>query len=334
MPKVKDIVTVVEAKDYGVTKEVLREGIRQLGGLRIKPGDLVVIKPNLCCEKSAETGATTHIEFITGIIELINETVDGNCRIALVESDAQGVDADTAFEQMDLYSLQESYPNVTLVNLSNDADMRITLKGSAIDVLEIPKTLLDCNYFISLAKLKTHVDERITCALKNQFGCTTKKYKSIFHPFLSEVIHDLIELYCPDLSIVDGIIGLEGFGPTDGSPRRANLVIMGTNAIATDIVAAKTMGFNPAQSPHLRYIMRKKDYSENDFRLIDPKDLSSKTPPFEFPGTAPYIMARSGLRLQKMAQNMQGLGEFLQKTRSAISLVGLGTIGRRWHIRI
>ena len=161
--------------------------------------------------------------------------------------------------------------------------------------------------------------------LKNQYGCITKKYKSIFHPFLSEAIYDVNDLYSPDLSIVDGIIGMEGFGPTDGTPKRMNCTIFGTNPAATDIVAAKLMCINPKSVPHLKFYMKMNKYSEKNIKIIDNNILKNKTK-FEFTGNIPYYMARFGLKVQRLAQYGSWAGEFLQKVRSALALVGFKTI--------
>ncbi|MEM3105194.1 MAG: DUF362 domain-containing protein [Candidatus Bathyarchaeia archaeon] len=324
----KDKVAIIRADNYDDVGHKLREGIEAVGGLPDLKEKHIVIKPNLCCVKSSETGATIHVNFVREIINIINEETGGNCRIFVVESDAEGVNADYAFKFLGYTSLEKDFPNVKLVNLSKDAKIEIILGGKALDTLEAPKTLLDMEYMVSIAKLKTHADQRMSCILKNQFGLITKKHKAVFHPILSEVIYDLNSMYKPDLCIVDGIIGMEGFGPTDGMPKKANVILVGTNPIATDIVAAKIMGFKPKQVPHLRLCMKLSNYSENDFCLMG-EDVRNVQTKFQFIPLKYYLLARLGLYLQKWGTYMLNFGSFLQKTRSALSLIGFATVNKR-----
>ena len=85
---------------------------------------------------------------------------------------------------------------------------------------------------------------------------------------MGEVLWELNNLYKPSLCITDGIIGMEGFGPTDGIPRRAGVLIVGNNSMATDCVAARIMKFKPDSIPHLKYVMRRNKYSEDDFERV------------------------------------------------------------------
>jgi len=329
----RDVVTIVRADEYDNIGDKLKKGIEAVGGLPNLENLRVVIKTNLCSTKSSETGTTISVDIVRELIRIINEKTRGNCTISVVESDAERISANYAFSFLDYTSLEKEFHNVKLVNLSKDAKTRIVLnEGKAFDILEIPKTLLDMEYMISIAKLKTHVDQRMSCILKNQFGLVTKKQKSCFHPFLSEVIFDLNDLYTPDLCIVDGIIGMEGFGPIDGTPKKANVIIVGTNPIATDIVASKVMGFKPKKIPHLKFAMKASGYKEDSFNLVG-DDIRSVETRFEFIRLRHYLLARFGLRIQKWSIYLSNFGFFLQKIRSALSLVGFTTVNKKMSFK-
>lgn len=320
--------TIVRASELDDMGDKVREGIEAIGGLPNLEDKHIVIKPNLCCARSSQSGATIHVDLVREIIGILNEKTGGNCRIYVVESDAEGINADYAFNFLGYTSLEKDLSNVKLVNLSKDVKMRIALdKGKAFDILGIPETLLEMEYMISVAKLKTHVDERMSCILKNQFGLITKKHKAVFHPFLSEVIFDLNSLFAPDLCIVDGIVGMEGFGPTDGTPKRANILLVGTNPIATDIVAAKIIGLKPKQVPHLKLAMKATAY--NDSFILTGEDVQNVQTKFQFIPLGHYLLARLGLRLQKWGVYLSNFGEFLQKVRSALYLVGFNEVSRK-----
>lgn len=307
----------------------LRKGIEEVTKLSDLKGKRVAIKPNLCSAKSSCCGATTDLQMIREVINLLNEKTDSSCEIFVIESDSEGVGANFVFDLLDYRSLETEFENVKLVNLSRDKKIQVVLeKGKAFDLLEVPMTLLGIEYLITMAKLKTHVDQRISCVLKNQFGLIPKKHKSIFHPFMSEVLCDLNSLYSPDLCIVDGIEGMEGFGPTSGTPKSVNIILIGTNPIATDMVAAKIIGFKPKQVPHLKLIMKANKYDESKFTLVG-EELENVQSKFQFIAYRHYLIARIGLRMQKWSLYTSNLGSLLQKLRSALATVGFSEVNKK-----
>jgi uncharacterized protein (DUF362 family) len=320
---------IVKSKDYEEMPNALRKGIEVTAEFRSLKNKRIGIKPNLCSTKSSYCGATTDVRMVRELIRMLNEETDGSCEIFILESNGEGVNADRAFDSLGYRSLEDEFSNVKLVNLSKDKKARIALKNSkAFDLLDIAAITLEIEYLISVAKLKTHVDQRMSCILKNQFGLIPRKQKSFFHPVLSEVICDLNRLYNPDLCVVDGMTGMEGFGPTQGSPKSVNAILVGNNSIATDIVAAKIMGFRPKQIPHLKMAMKANRYGESDFSLVG-EDLATVRCRFRFIPFRHYLTARFGLRLQKWSLYTSNFGGFLQKMRSALATVGFGEVSRK-----
>jgi len=107
-----------------------------------------------------------------------------------------------------------------------------------------------------------------------------------------------------------------------------NAILVGTNSIATDIVAAKIMGFKPKQVPHLKKAMTVNKYGESDFSLAG-EDLRTVTCKFRFIPFRHYLTARIGLRLQKWSLYASNFGGFLQKMRSALVTVGFGEVSKK-----
>ena len=329
----KDVVVIVKSEGYEEAPSAMRKGIEEATRLSELKDKCVAIKPNLCSAKSSCCGATTDVRMVRELIHILNEETDASCEILILESDAEGVGADYVFDRLDYRSLENEFSNVKLINLSKDAKIQVAFKkGRAFDLLNIPKTMLRIEYLISMAKLKTHVDQRVSCILKNQFGLIPEKHKSVFHPFLSEVLCDLNSLYAPDLCIVDGIAGMEGFGPTSGTPKSVDAILVGTNPIATDIVAAKIMGFKPKQVPYLKMAMKANRYKESNFRLMG-EELNSVQSKFQFIPYRYYLIARIGLRLQKWSVYASNLGGFLQKMRSALATVGFSEVSSKVAFR-
>ena len=237
------------------------------GPPNLENGSSVTIKLNLCFFRPYETGATTDPRVLEALIEYLRTRAD-DLDIAMIESDATSARADLLFKWLGFTELAKKLA-VRTVNLSNDKRIKVPLpKTCLLKALWMPKTLLDTDYSVSLAKLKTHGLTKITCALKNQFGSIPYRGKSKWHPVLDLVIADANVAARPDFSLVDGIIAMEGVdGPDMGKPRVTNLLVGGEDPVAVDSVCARVMGFNPNSIGHIREAEKRKVGSQG-FEIV------------------------------------------------------------------
>jgi uncharacterized protein (DUF362 family) len=233
--------------------DALRTAIDLVGDIDFQDGEKVVIKPNLSDLRSSEDGVTTSVEFTEEIVQWIKEKA--NAKITIAESNHWVATADEEFEKLGYYNLRDKY-RIRLANISHERKIKIALDGFHIKSLQVPTTLFECNKLVSVAKLKTHAAYKITCILKNQFGLITKREKSGYHAYMSETLADLYRFYKPDLCVVDGIIALQGAGPTFGEPIKTGVIICGKDAVAVDLVAAKLMGFEANDVPYLKFAIK------------------------------------------------------------------------------
>jgi uncharacterized protein (DUF362 family) len=233
----------------------VKKGFDSLGDLELSPDSIVVIKPNLCCIKSPETGATTDVRVIEAIVNHLSDEF-GVSDICIVESDGTQVLADMAFKLLGYEELSKRL-NVKLVNLSRASfSVKAFPKNVFLKEIRIPGIIEDADFFISVPKIKTHIDCLFTCSLKNQYGCNPYPHKTIYHKRLDDAIVDLNLVFKPDLVVVDGIVAMEGWnGPTDGLPLRMNTLIFGRDPVAVDHLVARIMGINP---DHVRYLAEAK----------------------------------------------------------------------------
>jgi uncharacterized protein (DUF362 family) len=120
--------------------------------------------------------------------------------------------------------------------------------------LKLP-TYLQTHEYVNLAKLKTHIQAGVTLGLKNQKGLLTPADKRRFHSQgLNESIRALAQAVQPALTIVDGIVALEGNGPWRyGRRLEMNLLVAGTDMIEVDNVCRDIMGFPPEHAPHIPF---------------------------------------------------------------------------------
>lgn len=219
------------------------------GDLDIPAGGRVLIKLNLCLLKGPETGATVDPRVARALVEWLLERYDPE-KIFLAEADATHLGVEMAFQILGWRDAFREVPKVEFFNLSTDETVPVPVKFN--DELKMSKAMMETDCLISLAKLKTHSQQKITCIMKNQFGSIPFKYKVIYHPKLAEAICDATSARLPNLSVVDGLIAMEGNGPTNGIPRRTKLLLASNDAVSTDHFCARIMGFRPLGIPHLK----------------------------------------------------------------------------------
>jgi uncharacterized protein (DUF362 family) len=324
----KSKVVVKKIISHQEIEQVLFSSIALLGESdRIASAMRIVIKPNLCCMKSSQSGATTDVALIDSLIKAIR-AINPSAEIRIVESNNASGRAEKIFQELG-YEELEKYPNVKLVNISSDKKYRLEINGHSLANMIVPETLIDMDYFVSVAKLKTSILTKTTGILKNQFGCLTKASKKDFHPFLSEVLTDINNTFKPDLCILDGCPGMSGFGPVDGNPVHTDLLLIGNDPVSTDVVGAKIMGFKPKSIAHLKYAAKHGVGIMENFELT--YDSSDSLPNFHFEFVRPwaYRLSRIGLRFQRYGLYLVNLSSLIEKTRSALCTVGVGYVQKK-----
>jgi len=207
----------------------------------------VVIKPNLCYYWDYSTGQTTDPKFVAALIDLIREKISPNTDISIVESDASAMKCKYAFRMLGYEQLAKNY-NVRLVDLSEDSCEIIQVKaGKQSFKLPVAKTILQADLKINAPKIKYTMDPiKITCALKNIFGCIPVPRKFRYHPRLGEAIVAANKAMRFDLCVIDGNI-VSGV-----QPRRLGFVMTSRDPVAIDAAAAKIAGLNPGRIKYLQ----------------------------------------------------------------------------------
>jgi uncharacterized protein (DUF362 family) len=241
----------ITRSSYGNIHDDMTLAIERGGGLDLKNGDNVVIKINLCDFRLPETGAVTHPIFLDAALNYLRSNFEG-LNIFVVESDASTARPDLLIKWLGFNSILEKN-GAKYVNLSKTQSYKKRIRGRYFQEMDVPAIIEDANYFISMAKLKTAMLTKITCCLKNQFGCIPYSRKVKFHPKLDDVIVDANLSMKPNFCLVDGIIGMGGTkGPNDGVPLNYGAVISGKDPVAVDSVCARILGFNPFFVGHIR----------------------------------------------------------------------------------
>jgi len=210
----------------------------------------VLIKVNFITVETWPTGATTDPMVVEAIIEKLK---DMPVQIYVVESDATMTSADEAFEVTGMKEMCERN-GVQCLNLRHVKDrVKIDIpNGEALGSITVPRIVTE-SAIISAAKLKTHMSTKVTLGMKNMFGILPDKFKGKYHmKGISKVIVDINTVLKPALTVIDGFVGMEGRGPSGGTPVKMDLIIAGKDVVATDATASRVMGFEPMEIAHIR----------------------------------------------------------------------------------
>ncbi len=205
----------------------------------------VVIKPNLCYYWDATTGQTTSPHFVGDLIDILRENLGGDVDIAIIESDASAMRCKYVFRMLGYERLAKE-KNVRLVNLTEDQSTlaEVSCNGKTFS-FKIPKTISDADFKINIAHIKYTVDPvKLTCALKNIFGCNPVQKKYRYHSDLGNVIVALNKAMPFDLCLIDNTIA------AGVQPCRMGLVMASQDPVALDVVCAKIAWLNPAGIPY------------------------------------------------------------------------------------
>jgi len=282
--------------DDKTSLDVVFKDILNLNKFSITDNDIILIKPNLCDLRSPLEGSTTNVILVEQLVKTIRNI--SKCRIVIVESNHVVASADAEFDFLGFRELESKY-NVDLVNLSLDKKYDVFVDGYYFKKLKLAETLLKATKIINFAKLKTHAQYKITICMKNLFGLIPRKFRKEYHPFMNEVLFDLNQIFKTDLCIVDGIPGMEGFGPSEGEPKNTKLLISGTNNIATDIVCTRIMGMKIKSVPFIKFAIKqfpdiKKVYINNSKKFNKKYKFKFKFIPFYT-----FFFKRISLRMQR-----------------------------------
>jgi uncharacterized protein (DUF362 family) len=228
--------------------ETLAKSLNHISWKDLIPKDSrVVIKPNLC-QIRLDPGAVTHPLLV---YELINLLKDRTHEIVVGESDLQQYPCEVALKGTGLDEILDK-ANVRFTNFSKDEWVKVELDGLFLKSIEMARTLMEADVFISMPVLKTHKLTTITMGMKNQFGCIPRSDRLIYHPHINEVLVDINRLLKPTLLVMDGIVGMEADGPVNGVPIRMNLLLTANNVVSLDATACRIVGIDPSMVEHLR----------------------------------------------------------------------------------
>lgn len=237
----------LDSYDRQRTRAAIEELLLPLGGISsfVKPGQRVLLKPNMLAGKGVEAAVTTHPEIVRAVIEL----AQGAGGIVSV-GDSPGVGSPRQVAQRCgiLSVIEES--GATFAPFAES--VRVTPCNGTFHHFDIARDIIEADVIINLPKLKTHQMMGMTCAVKNLFGAVVGLQKPHVHlqagadkGYFAQMLLELAEQIRPALTIVDGVMAMEGDGPGSGDPVHLGLLLAGVETRAVDVVAADLIGLDP-----------------------------------------------------------------------------------------
>lgn len=289
-------VAVVRCKTYNVetVKPALEEALNAVNGLDfVMPGMKIIIKPNLVSFKKPDAAATTHPALLEALVEMllargadvtIGDSPGGPHSLPLLNR----VYAATGMDRVEKLGAK-------LNRNMNEKNVDFP-EGKVLKNFTYTEYLDEADAIIDFCKLKSHGMLGMSAAVKNLFGTIPGlKKPEVHYKFqndaeFADMLVDLNEYFKPRLAICDAVVGMEGNGPTAGTPRQIGAIIASKSTYYADVVGAELIGMNidglptlqaayergfaPASSKNLRVYGDIRALTVDDFKAPPVRGLS------------------------------------------------------------
>jgi len=269
----KSSVSIVKCKEYDEEKvlSALRQAIDLIGGIqtfvnkdsRARLGALasrrsslgkaegsrgkprVLLKPNLLYGKPPEKAVTTHPSVVRGMIQIVREAggvpfIGDSPSVGSLTRTAEKAGIKAVADKMKCPLVEFNRPVLPLKG-----------GGRTFRQLEVDQTVLEADVIINLPKFKTHSLTLLTLGVKNLFGCIPGPKKALWHlkagddrKIFAQILFDIYQVIQPSLSILDGIVGMEGNGPNSGRPIPIGLVLASGDPLSLDQIVCDLLGIS------------------------------------------------------------------------------------------
>jgi uncharacterized protein (DUF362 family) len=256
-------------------------------------GKRVVLKPNLV-EFEPESSINTHPLLVHAAYEAFRSMGAASVHIAEGPGHRRNT-MDMADAAGYFKTVPQFEDRFTDLNLDDVTRVHPQRQLSRLGKLYLPDTVLGADLLVSMPKLKTHHWTGATLSMKNLFGVVPSGVygwpKNVLHwSGIHECIADLHALFPRQFALVDGIVGMEGNGPIQGTPKYAGVLVAGSDPVAVDATCCRIMRIDPLQIAYLRLAGSSRPDAqilERNIRQLGESVAAVATPfqlPPEFPG--------------------------------------------------
>jgi uncharacterized protein (DUF362 family)/NAD-dependent dihydropyrimidine dehydrogenase PreA subunit len=258
--------------DPEAVRSAVASSLAPLGGIGrfVKPGERVLVKPNLLASRPPEAAVTTHPSVVRAVVD----EVQGAGAEAVIGDSPGGRNAGQSYERLLRRTGMRGVAEATGCGVVSFDDATAEVQAPqarSFKKFTVAKAVIDADRVIVLPKLKTHQLTYYTGGVKILYGYIPGLRKAEYHlhtgtdaETFSDLLLDLHSALPPTLAVMDAVVGMEGQGPSNGNPREIGLVLASGSCTALDLVACSIVGFDPLQIPTVR---------KAGERGIGPKDI-------------------------------------------------------------
>lgn len=252
----------------------------------------ILLKVNLLKDASPYEAITTHPVVVRAVVEYF-QALKCNITIADCPGAPLGFSVSTLDRVYEATGMKD-VSDETGCELNYDVSKETVknINGVVLNNISIASYIKNADYVITLGKLKTHTMMGYTGAVKNLFGVVPGRKKMKYHFSMksvdefSNLVLDICEYVKPVLSIIDGIEGMEGNGPSAGEKKTAGIILAGTNPHLLDYITTRLVGIDYMKVGTLRNAWNRKLITEEMINttlyLGDPIDRINISP-FKLP---------------------------------------------------
>lgn len=264
-PDLEKTVAVVECPGYGPEEvgRAVERLVDLLGGWGrfVRPGETILVKPNLLSAKKPGEAVTTH----PSVIEAAARGVIGAGGRAVLADSPGGPFNQTLLRRVYRETGMDGVADrsgATLNFNTSDAALKVS-PGGIIASVTVMEEVARADGVISVSKLKTHSLTRLTGAVKNTFGTIPGLKKAEYHVRMTRVedfaamLVDTVRTVNPRLHLMDAVTGMDGEGPSAGSPVDIGVLMASACPFSLDLVAAALVGVRPAEVPTILEAVRR-----------------------------------------------------------------------------
>jgi uncharacterized protein (DUF362 family)/Pyruvate/2-oxoacid:ferredoxin oxidoreductase delta subunit len=244
----------------GAVRKAVRLCVQELPDLQetLSRAGSVLLKPNLLsCTRGPDEHVNTHPRLVQAIAEVL--TQDFKCQVAIGDS-CGTTRADATAEAIRISGMDQVARDVGARIYNVDTQPRHVVpieRGRLQKEFTLPQNLDEFDLIISVGKLKTHMLTLMTGAVKNMLGLVPGEAKKHCHmratrpEEFATLLADLYALVHPGAAFVDGVVGMEGAGPSNGELRHVEMLAASCDGVALDGFCAQVMGLTPQDVPLL-----------------------------------------------------------------------------------
>lgn len=335
MPSSK--VSLVRCEDY--TEEMVDAAVQRsvdlLGGIQkfVRPGDRVLLKPNLLIDAPPGECVTTDPVVVLAIGKLVRSM---GCSVTIADSPG-------SFLPYTTETLTRVYSRSGMLAVARELSVPVNLgvgsremdfpEGRALKRFKVIDPVWEADAVIVVSKLKTHLATGLTAGTKNLYGVVPGLEKKAIHARLRTPAHfadalvDINERIKPRLQIVDAVMAMEGDGPSAGKPRSMKTIIAGDSPYAVDAVAARLMHLDPMRVTTLQAAHRRRLVDLDRIEVVGERVETLAVPDFVLPYT--FTSAASGSMVRRaLASAVTRLGLDRARPMVASSCRGCGACAR------